>query len=207
MYNVCTYYIVSPQTASRNSGDCTFEENMCSWINLLPQSKVDDFDWLRQYSFGGVGPITDHTKKTPDGYFINLSGNVLQPQRGGTRGWLISPDFILHPTIPRCLTFFYYMYERTIDPAGPSLGSLRVYVRTVTEDNQMRLHLIWRLNNHQSQRWRQARVPIIFDSKQGAHYQILLEGIWGDGRVGAISVDDISFFDGTCTGKYNCLKC
>ena len=58
---------VSPQTASRNSGDCTFEENMCNWNNPLPSARVDDFDWLRQYSFGGTGPKFDHTKKTPEG--------------------------------------------------------------------------------------------------------------------------------------------
>ncbi len=64
-------HLVSPQTASRNSGDCTFEENMCNWHNPLPNARVDDFDWLRQYSFGGTGPTYDHTKKTAEG--IGLS--------------------------------------------------------------------------------------------------------------------------------------
>ena len=40
---------------------------MCLWHNPLPHSRVDDFDWLRQYSFGGTGPKYDHTKKTPEG--------------------------------------------------------------------------------------------------------------------------------------------
>lgn len=32
-------------------------------------------------------------------------------------------------------------------------------------------------------------------------YQIIIEGIWGHGRVGYVAVDDISFFDGDCTSK------
>ncbi len=32
-------------------------------------------------------------------------------------------------------------------------------------------------------------------------YQLLIEGIWGDGRVGTIAVDDISFFDGNCASQ------
>jgi hypothetical protein len=84
------------------------------------------------------------------GYFINLSGDTLQPQRGGTRAWLLSPEFTPQTTAPKCMSFFYNMYERTIDPAGPSLGSLRVYIRTLGDSGEL-LHLVWRLNNHQAQ--------------------------------------------------------
>lgn len=84
------------------------------------------------------------------GYFINLSGDNSQPQRGGTRAWIFSPEFVPQSTVPKCMTFYYYMYERTIDSAGPSLGSLRVYVKTVTDSGE-EMSLIWRLNNHQAQ--------------------------------------------------------
>ena len=84
------------------------------------------------------------------GYFINLSGDVLQPQRGGTRAWLFSPEFTPQSTIPKCMNFYYFMYERTIDSAGPSLGSLRIYIKTLGDAGPM-LHSIWRLNNHQAQ--------------------------------------------------------
>ncbi|CAG2108770.1 unnamed protein product [Medioppia subpectinata] len=191
---------ISPQTASRGSGDCTFEENMCLWHNPLPHSRVDDFDWLRQYSFGGTGPKYDHTKKTPEGYFINLSGDALQPQRGGTRAWLLSPEFTPQTTTPKCLSFYYYMFERTIDPAGPSLGSLRVYIKTLSDSGEQ-LNLVWRLNNHQAQGWRPAKVPLTIGLEKKPPlqtYQILIEGIWGDGRVGTIAIDDVSFFDGNC---------
>ncbi|XP_015794188.1 MAM and LDL-receptor class A domain-containing protein 1-like, partial [Tetranychus urticae] len=84
---------ISPQTAARKSGDCTFEENMCYWTNPLPHSGVDDFDWIRQFSFGNYGPKHDHTKKNANGYFLSLNGDAIQPLRGGTSAWIISPEF------------------------------------------------------------------------------------------------------------------
>lgn len=202
---------VLPQTASKGSGDCTFDENMCSWINPNQYAKVDDFDWLRQFSLGHSEPRADHTKRTAEGYFINLNGdNAAQPQRGGTRAWLFSPEFVPQSTVPKCMTFYYYMYERTIDSAGPSLGSLRIYAKTVSDSGES-LALIWRLNNHQAQAWRKANVPIVLGVDRQPplqNYQIIIEGIWGDGRVGTIAVDDISFFNGNCTSKlrlyHNC---
>lgn len=190
---------VLPQTASKGNGDCTFDENMCLWTNPGQFNKVDDFDWLRQFSLGNTEPKYDHTKRSTDGYFINLNGD--QPHRGGTRAWLFSPEFVPQSTVPKCMTFHYYMFERTIDSAGPSLGSLRIYVKTVTDTGED-ISLIWRLNNHQGQRWRRAKVPVLIgQDKQPPlqNYQIIIEGIWGDGRVGAIAVDDISFYNGNCT--------
>ncbi|XP_027199540.2 LOW QUALITY PROTEIN: MAM and LDL-receptor class A domain-containing protein 1-like [Dermatophagoides pteronyssinus] len=190
---------VLPQTASKGNGDCTFDENMCLWSNPSQYNKVDDFDWLRQFSLGQTEPRYDHTKRSTDGYFINLNGD--QPHRGGTRAWLYSPEFVPQSTVPKCMTFYYYMFERTIDSAGPSLGSLRIYVKTMTDMGE-EINLVWRLNNHQGQRWRRGKVPILIGPDRQPpmqNYQIIIEGIWGDGRVGAIAVDDISFYNGNCT--------
>lgn len=161
-------------------------------------------DWARQHSFNvHYGPMGDHTRGTRDGYYMNLLSNSQSPLRGGTRAWLISPRF---PPVknPKCLAFYYYMFERTIDPAGPSLGSLRIYVRSVTRDSTLVITPIWRVNNHQGQRWLPARAPIVLGSERAPPtelFQVIIEGIWGDGRVGFIAIDDISFFDGDCTSK------
>lgn len=94
-----------------------------------------------------------------------------------------------------------------VDPGGPSLGGLRVYIRTTDENNNVILLPVWRLNNHQSMKWRSARVALT-GAPSGAErkgpsniYQVVIEGIWGDARVGAIALDDISFVDGDCTSK------
>ena len=77
------------------------------------------------------------------------------------------------------------------------------------------------MNNLTLKGWRPAKVPLTLGLEKKPPlqtYQILVEGIWGDGRVGqaysglqfiwllqskvgTIAIDDISFFDGNCTGQ------
>jgi hypothetical protein len=55
------------------SGVCTFQEDLCSWINGQ-NGVVDDFDWLRNSgatSSLGTGPTVDHTFGTPEGLYQN----------------------------------------------------------------------------------------------------------------------------------------
>lgn len=191
---------ISPQTAARNSGDCNFEEDTCGWTNPHPADGLDDLDWTRQYSYGLNGPPADHTKRKPDGYYMNLASSSQLPQRGGSKAWLVSPKLGPDSALPRCISFAYYMFERTIDPAGPSLGSLRVHVLRDAAPGLFSLQTVWRLNNHQGHRWLVARCPIKLPDGNpiGEPYQVVLEGIWGHGRVGYVAVDDVSFFDGDC---------
>ncbi|XP_042145259.1 MAM and LDL-receptor class A domain-containing protein 1 [Ixodes scapularis] len=180
--------------------DCNFEEDACGWTNPHPADGLDDLDWARQYSYGLNGPPADHTKRKPDGYYMNLASSGHLPQRGGSKAWLLSPKLGPDMTLPRCLSFSYYMYERTIDPAGPSLGSLRVHVLRDAAPGLFSLQTVWRLNNHQGHRWLVARCPVKLPDGApiGEPYQVVLEGIWGHGRVGYVAVDDVSFFDGDC---------
>ncbi|XP_076309730.1 MAM and LDL-receptor class A domain-containing protein 1-like isoform X2 [Tachypleus tridentatus] len=193
---------IFPQTASPNSGDCNFEENTCGWTNPGLADQFDDFDWGRQFSYSVSGPGTDHTTGTSSGYYMNLVSNSQLPQRGGNVAWLVSPTFPA-ATMARCMAFYYYMYEKTIDHSGPSLGSLRVYVLPSSSSREFSmLTPVWRLNNHQGQRWLMARAPIVLlpEGKPPTEpYQVIIEGIWGADRVGYIAFDDISFFSGDCT--------
>lgn len=107
------------------------------------------------------------------------------------------------------ITFLYYFSS-----GGPSLGGLRIYIRTIDSlTNSVILIPVWRLNNHQSMKWRKARVSLAMastDPSSGSKvkkapvnpYQVVIEGIWGDARVGAIAIDDISFVDGECISKF-----
>lgn len=114
---------------------------MCFWTNPVTEARLDDFDWIRQFSYGNFGPRTDHTKRTSLGYFMSLNGDHLQPKRGGTFAWLISGEFtgssvssttskstsvagtsvssdssVPSSSLPKCMSFYYYMYQRVIDP-------------------------------------------------------------------------------------------
>ena len=96
------------------------------------------------------------------------------------------------------MSFYYFMYQRAIEPGGPSLGGLRVHVRTIDAHGDVVLLPVWRLDNHQSMRWMHGQILIpntLFASPADAIYQIVIEGVWGDARVGSIAVDDLSFFD------------
>jgi hypothetical protein len=185
---------------------------MCQWINPNADAGLDDFDWIRQFSHGSFGPKHDHTKKNKNGYFLSLNDDHLQPKRGGTSAWIISPEFSSVKGSTKCMSFHYFMYQRVIESGGPSLGGLRVYIRTTNETGETVLIPIWRLNNHQSLKWRRAQVPLAIKSASGEMslpsqiYQVVIEGIWGDARVGSIALDDISFFDGYCKGKFNTYK-
>lgn len=91
-------------------------------------------------------------------------------QRPGDRAWLVSRPFnaSLANIDTRCLTFWYFMNEPIVDPAGPGLGTLRVYVRK--EDPNVlgspasaifsQYSVIWRLHNHQGGVWKYARAQI-----------------------------------------------
>lgn len=98
---------------------------------------------------------------------MNLLSNPQAPQRGGTRAWLISPLFSATGRT-RCLSFYYFMYERSIDPAGPSLGSLRVHVKSASGEAGGKITTLWRLHNHQGQRWQTSRTPVVMGDERAA---------------------------------------
>lgn len=54
------------------------------------------------------------------------------------------------------------MNEPIIDPAGPSLGSLRIYIRKEDPSGTVPAQqtLIWRLQNHQGGSWKLGRALI-----------------------------------------------
>lgn len=122
-----------------------------------------------------------------------IKGYVMSPtrspvQRPGDRAWLMSRPFNVTSgrVDMRCLTFWsaiiskilielglikfdlilnrYLMNEPIIDPSGPSLGSLRVYVRKEDTFSGLslmgQLNVIWRLQNHQGGVWKMGRALI-----------------------------------------------
>ena len=66
----------------------------------------------------------------------------------------------------------YLMNEPIIDPAGPSLGSLRIYTRTEDKFSGLpllgQMVVIWRLQNHQGGLWKMGRALI----QQTGNYRV-----------------------------------
>ena len=51
-------------------------------------------------------------------------------QRAGDRAFLVSRE-MEGTSQPRCMSFWYYMYEPIVDTTGPNLGKLSVWTRTI----------------------------------------------------------------------------
>lgn len=191
----------SPPIASKNYGDCTFEQSMCYWRNPDTDMHLDDLDWVRSADEQSIhGPNFDHTLKKRSGSYLKLENTFREP-KSGTRAFLLSPIF--QPKSQgnvQCLSFYYYMFMRSISSSGPNLGTIRVYLASNNE-----LVPIWRLTNPiSSPVWKHARSSLstaLVDGQPTAPtklFQIAFEGIWGDTAGGAIAIDDITVFDGAC---------
>lgn len=191
----------SPPVASKNYGDCTFEQSMCYWRNPDADIHLDDLDWVRSADEQSIhGPNFDHTLKKRSGSYLKLENTFREP-KSGTRAFLLSPIF--QPKASgsvQCLSFYYYMFMRSISSSGPNLGTIRVYLASNNE-----LVPIWRLTNPiSSPNWKHARASLstaMIDGQPTAPtklFQIAFEGIWGDAPSGALALDDITVFDGAC---------
>lgn len=191
----------SPPVASKNYGDCTFEQSMCYWRNPDADIHLDDLNWIRSADEQSIhGPNFDHTLKKRSGSYLKLENTFREP-KSGTRAFLLSPIF--QPKAQgnvQCLSFYYYMFMRSISSSGPNLGTIRVYLASNNE-----LVPIWRLTNPiSSPSWKHGRASLstaLVDGQPTAPtklFQIAFEGIWGDAAGGAIALDDITVFDGAC---------
>ena len=68
----------SPQVASSNSGDCSFEDDTCGWITPEDRDALDDLNWERMEASKSEFRLPDHTTGTKEGYYMALSRNSVQ---------------------------------------------------------------------------------------------------------------------------------
>ncbi|XP_019632083.1 PREDICTED: MAM and LDL-receptor class A domain-containing protein 2-like [Branchiostoma belcheri] len=167
---------LAPTSATTGTFDCDFDTDTCGWI----QATDDEFDWTRQNGGTGsqnTGPTTDHTSGSGFYMFIETSS----PQVTGDKARLVSP--LVSPTGTKCLTFWYHMY-------GDHVDSLNVYVQTGPVVGQP----IWTKSGTQGNQWDQGQVDIPSNSQ----YNIVFEGVRGNGFRGDIAIDDVTMTDGSC---------
>ncbi|KAI1289896.1 MAM and LDL-receptor class A domain-containing protein 2 [Halotydeus destructor] len=197
----------SPESATLKEGDCTFEDNICSWQNVHNVKGMDDFDWVR-YPYGlKTGTHYLYVNNTINNssdvaFYLTLNGDMLRPDKAGLSALLISPPFPGNSM--QCMSFHYFMYQTmAADQKRPSLGGLKVSLKMADKDGAEQTVPLWRLTNHQSNKWRTARVPL--GQLRGENrtvptsaYQVVIEGIWANSNTGIIAIDDISFVSGGC---------
>jgi len=183
----------APQVAATGPGDCSFEDDECGWSNPEKRDKVDELDWERMAaSEGSRYPLTDHTTGSQDGFFMQVSRDSIQ--RAGDRAFLVSRE-MEGTNKPRCVSFWYYMYEPIVDTTGPNLGKLAIWTRTIDRQDRLVMTPVWRLHNGRGPSWQYGQAQVTTDTT----FQVIIEGVWGNNRAsGFLAVDDVTFYDGLC---------
>ncbi|XP_016330089.1 MAM domain-containing glycosylphosphatidylinositol anchor protein 1-like [Sinocyclocheilus anshuiensis] len=187
-----------PYTYPRPSDHvCGFEDiRICGFT----QDRSDVFDWTRQNHLTqnpkrsvNTGPDTDRSG-TKEGYYMYIETS--RPRQAGDRARLLSPLYNVTaargPTgttrTPYCVSFYYHMN-------GKHIGTLNVLMRVksiATVDSA-----VWTLSGHQGPQWRKADAEIY----PSGPFQVVFEGIRGNGFEGDIAIDDVSVTKGKCKQK------
>ncbi|XP_077978864.1 MAM and LDL-receptor class A domain-containing protein 1-like [Glandiceps talaboti] len=168
-----------PENCALYTERCDLEIGFCNWI----QGEDDDFDWTLNKGdtpSPGTGPSMDHTKGDSSGQYAYI--DVSEQNRQGETATLNSKVF--SPTSgDNCkIRFFYHMY-------GPHTGSLNIYIRT---SDPGQLESQWSMDGQQQNAWLRAEVVL----NKNVKFQVVIEGVRGNGDRGDVAVDDISFTPG-----------
>ncbi|CAB4000024.1 MAM and LDL-receptor class A domain-containing 2 [Paramuricea clavata] len=157
---------------------CNFDSGLCKWRNVKGE---DNFDWTRnQGSTGsfGTGPSTDHT--TGKGYYmyIEVSG-----KRQGDKAWLVSSPMAA-PSGTCTLRLWYHM-------KGSRIQDLNIWYRTYKGGP---LYAVASKSGTMGDVWYKMTTTINLGTKNnGRPFEVIIEGVRGNGYQGDVAVDDISF--------------
>uniref|UniRef100_A0A673JLW2 MAM domain containing glycosylphosphatidylinositol anchor 1 n=1 Tax=Sinocyclocheilus rhinocerous TaxID=307959 RepID=A0A673JLW2_9TELE len=195
--NTVTRTIQYSEPYCYNDHVCGFEDiRICGFT----QDRRDVFDWTRQNHLTqnpkrsvNTGPDTDRSG-TKEGYYMYIETS--RPRQDGDRARLLSPLYNVTaargPTgttrTPYCVSFYYHMN-------GKHMGTLNVLTRVksiATVDSA-----VWSLSGHQGPEWRKADAEIY----PSGPFQVVFEGIRGNGFEGDIAIDDVSVTKGKCKQK------
>lgn len=177
-FNNCNQYVLLPTVS------CNFDTDFCSWTNV---ANTDKFDWSRQHGStqsAGTGPTQDHTSGQGSYIYIETSS----PRLVGDTAQLVSP--VLSPTSSAgyCLSFWYNMF-------GPHIGNLNLYLTSGTNKT-----IFWSKSGPQGDQWLHAQRTVV----SNVDYQVVFEGVAGNGYQGDIAIDDIQLSNSSCPPDLAC---
>jgi hypothetical protein len=89
------------------------------------------------------------------------------------------------------LRFYYHMF-------GPTIGSLNIYTRSTS---QGALKQVATLAGNYGDAWMRKDVPL----NEGVAFQVVVEGVVGNGYTGDIAIDDISMTPGCVPASGKCF--
>ncbi|XP_013414005.1 MAM and LDL-receptor class A domain-containing protein 1-like [Lingula anatina] len=174
----------TPSSASDIEFDCTFDDDNCGFKD---DKTNDDFDWRigsGKTQTDRTGPSSDHTQGSWRGKYAHIEASY--PRKPNEVARLYSPEFSFSPQ-QRCLNFFYHMY-------GKDIGRLNVYLHIDGATVQM-----WSLTGEQGNAWYRANATL-----PCGRYEIMFEGVMGNGYFADIAIDDITVVKGPCVAQREC---
>ncbi|ESO97870.1 hypothetical protein LOTGIDRAFT_152977 [Lottia gigantea] len=164
---------------------CGFEDKtICGY----QQDAKDNFNWFQNFGSTGssfTGPPNDHTYGTRKGKYMYIESS--RPRTAGQKARLISTS--QYATNGACVTFWYHMYGRTT-------GSLNIYVRSGDTLGSA----VWTMKGQQQNKWLQAQITV----KSPSSWEVVFEGVIGNGYQGDIAIDDVLITDGACQLPGDC---
>ncbi|XP_046571399.1 MAM and LDL-receptor class A domain-containing protein 1-like [Haliotis rubra] len=171
---------VTTQAVGKGAFDCDFQNDFCGWVQ---SSKADQFDWTRHRGStgsAGTGPTSDHSLGNSNGYYIYIetSGSM----KTGDKAQLFSPRVQAGQS---CITFWYNMY-------GSNVGALNVYVQTGAAIPSTPT---WKRTGTHGTHWRMGQ----FSVNVKTPFNMVLEGVRGNGYRGDIAIDDVNIANGSCS--------
>ncbi|MEE6490242.1 hypothetical protein FKM82_015811 [Ascaphus truei] len=148
--------------------NCNFDhsEDVCNWAHDINA----DFTWSFHPNspwLGSSGPLPADSRN-----YLRLPSSG---RRQGQRARLLSPKIYL----PRNALCMVFRYQAT----GSSGGTLQV-LRKSSQENK----LLWSMREEHGREWREGRIILPSYERE---YQVVVEGIVGEGQSGEIAVDDI----------------
>ncbi|XP_061172151.1 MAM and LDL-receptor class A domain-containing protein 1-like [Saccostrea echinata] len=158
---------------------CDFSTSLCDWV----QDRGDKFDWSRRNSptpSRATGPTRDHTTGLRTGGFIYIESS--RPRRRGDNAVLLSSMYNTAQTQDQCKVTFYYNMN------GPTMGTLNVY----TKDTNNHLSKVFTVSGNRGDIWVKTTVNLVSPYP----FQVLLEGVVGNGYYSDIAIDDTVFSKG-----------
>ncbi|XP_035225787.1 MAM and LDL-receptor class A domain-containing protein 1-like isoform X2 [Stegodyphus dumicola] len=153
------------------TGSCDFEEDKCAWVD-----GEGDYTWVRKSGKSlledEIGPSSDKTLGTRDGYYVVISTEKEQPVKLAN----LESELFRATNNSLCLNFYYYSY-------GWDVGTLLV----VRKDENGTESIVWRLQDSTTEyRWMKGTVSL---NPRSSETRAVFRAILGS--PGFFAIDDI----------------
>ncbi|XP_059352030.1 MAM and LDL-receptor class A domain-containing protein 2-like isoform X2 [Daphnia carinata] len=171
---------------------CDFEnDDLCGWVQ---DTTTDEFDWTWQ-NYGtpsshlSTGPSFDHTLGQGKGghylfiessspRILNDTARLFSPVYGPPESSTVAAEGV-------CFAFWFHMY-------GSTIGQLNVYVKPESK-KMTELRPAFVRSGDQGDKWKQGYISL---DRVTENFQVVIEGVRGNGYVGDSAIDDVQLAKG-----------